>query len=70
MSIQREEEVQRCVAKRKTVQVLEIVQGKSTVAEVKSHLWSAAFGDQWLDRWGQEWHGERLGANPQDVRAV
>jgi len=68
MSLKMEDEIKRWTAKRKSALVLEVLQGKTTVAEAsRSYDLSPSEIEQWVDdaKRGME---NALRANPQDVR--
>jgi transposase-like protein len=58
MSITMDEEIKRWTARRKAALVLEIVQGKTTVADA-SRQFDLQPSDRGMDRSGQGGHGER-----------
>lgn len=68
MGLKVEDEIKRWTAKRKSALVLEVLQGKTTVAEAsRSYDLSPSEIEQWVDdaKRGME---NALRANPQDVR--
>ena len=68
MSMTMNEEVKRWTAKRKTALVLEIIQGKTTVAEAsRAHDIPPSEIEAWVDD-GRKGMENALKANPQDVR--
>jgi transposase-like protein len=68
MSTLMDEEIKRWTAKRKTALVLEIIQGKTTVAEAsRSYDLPPSEIEAWVDE-GKKGMENALRANPQDVR--
>ncbi|KDD93436.1 PF06627 family protein [Bordetella bronchiseptica MBORD762] len=69
MSTKMEEDIKRWTAKRKSALVLDIIQGKTTVAEASRQydLSPSAEVEQWVDD-GKRGMENALRANPQDVR--
>ena len=68
MSTLMDEEIKRWTAKRKTALVLEIIQGKTTVAEAsRSYDLPPSEIETWVDE-GKKGMENALRANPQDVR--
>ncbi|MDO4904783.1 MAG: transposase [Lautropia sp.] len=63
-----DEEIKRWTARRKTALVLEIIQGKTTVAEAsRAHDLAPSEIEDWVDE-GKRGMENALKANPQDVR--
>ena len=63
-----EEDIKRWTAKRKSAQVLDIIQGKTTVAEAsRQYDVSPSEVELWVDD-GKRGMENALRANPQDVR--
>ncbi|WP_459615944.1 DUF1153 domain-containing protein [Bordetella sp. 2513F-2] len=68
MSTKMEEDIKRWTAKRKSALVLDIIQGKTTVAEAsRQYDLSPSEVEQWIDD-GKRGMENALRANPQDVR--
>ncbi len=68
MSTLMEEEIKRWTARRKTALVLEIIQGKTTVAEAsRAYDLPPSEIEDWVDD-GKKGMENALRANPQDVR--
>ena len=68
MSMLMNEEIKRWTARRKTALVLEIIQGKTTVAEAsRAHDLPPSEIEGWVDE-GKRGMENALKANPQDVR--
>lgn len=68
MSIVMEEEIKRWTARRKAALVLEIIQGKATVAEASRQFdLSPAEIEEWLEQ-GKAGMENALRAKPEDVR--
>ena len=68
MSMLMNEEIKRWTARRKTALVLEIIQGKTTVAEAsRAHDVPPSEIEQWVDE-GKRGMENALKANPQDIR--
>lgn len=68
MSVKREEDIKRWTARRKSALVLDIIQGKTTVAEAsRAYDLSPSEVEQWVDdcRRGME---NALRANPLDIK--
>lgn len=68
MSMKMEDDIKRWTAKRKSALVLDIIQGKTTVAEAsRQYDLSPSEVEQWVDD-GKRGVENALRANPQDVR--
>ena len=68
MSTLMDEEIKRWTARRKTALVLEIIQGKTTVAEAsRAHDLPISEIEDWVDD-GKKGMENALKSNPQDVR--
>lgn len=68
MSMKMDEEVRRWTAKRKSALVLEIIQGKTTIAEAsRAHDLSPSEVESWVED-GKRGMENALRANPLDVR--
>ena len=68
MSELMDEQIKRCTAKRKSALVLEIIQGKTTVAEAsRAYDLPPSEIENWVDD-GKRGMENALRANPQDVR--
>ena len=68
MSTKMEDDIKRWAAKRKSALVLDIIQGKTTVAEAsRQYDLSPSEVEQWVDD-GKRGMENALRANPQDVR--
>lgn len=68
MNALNEEEIKRWTARRKSVLILEIIQGKTTVAEAsRAHDLPPSEIEQWIEE-GKKGMENALRANPQDVR--
>ncbi|KDC91326.1 PF06627 family protein, partial [Bordetella bronchiseptica MBORD675] len=68
LSMKMEEDIKRWTAKRKSALVLDIIQGKTTVAEAsRQYDLSPSEVEQWVDD-GKRGMENALRANPQDVR--
>jgi transposase-like protein len=68
MSMAMEDEIKRWTAKRKSALVLDIIQGKTTVAEAsRAYDLPPSEIEKWIDE-GKRGMENALRANPQDVR--
>ncbi|WP_315382979.1 DUF1153 domain-containing protein [Microvirgula aerodenitrificans] len=68
MSVKREEDIKRWTARRKSALVLDIIQGKTTVAEAsRAYDLSPSEVEQWVDD-GKRGMENALRANPLDIK--
>ena len=67
MSTLMDDEIKRWTARRKSALVLEVIQGKTTVAESRAHDLPPSEIESWVED-GKRGMENALRANPQDVR--
>ncbi|VVE31536.1 transposase [Pandoraea anhela] len=68
MSKTMQEDIKRCTAKRKSALALDIIQGKTTVAQAsRTHDLPLSEGESWVDD-GKRGMENALRASPQDIK--